>query len=124
MPQPMPEPPYYAVIFVSRRPSSPSSSPAAVTPQDHSNEYDQTATRMVQLAEGQPGFLGLDSARNPDGLGITVSYWSSLEAIAAWRQHAEHRLAQDRGNREWYLHYELHVARVERSYQGPRAAPV
>jgi heme-degrading monooxygenase HmoA len=74
------------------------------------------AERMIELARQQPGFLGVESARGDDGLGITVSYWASEEAITNWRQHAEHKIAQSLGRREWYARYELRVARVERAW--------
>jgi heme-degrading monooxygenase HmoA len=101
-----PEPPYYAVIFTSQR-------------TDVDDAYGAMADRMVELASQQPGFLGVESARDAGGLGITVSYWSSLEAIAAWKAHAEHRVAQASGRRKWYAHFELRVARVERASAGP-----
>jgi heme-degrading monooxygenase HmoA len=101
-----PEPPYYAVIFTSQRTSD-------------ENEYDDTAARMTELAKGMPGYLGVESARSSDGLGITVSYWASETDIANWKRHVEHRVAQDRGKNEWYQHYELRVARIERAYSGP-----
>jgi heme-degrading monooxygenase HmoA len=101
-----PEPPYYAVVFSSRR--------------THVDEgYGAVAQRMVDLAALQPGFLGVESARGADGFGITVSYWASLEAIAAWKAQAEHRLAQASGRRKWYAHFETRIARVERAYSGP-----
>jgi heme-degrading monooxygenase HmoA len=102
-----PEPPYYAVIFTSTR--------TAVD-----EDYGAMADRMVALASQQPGFLGVESTRGPDGLGITVSYWSTLEQIAAWKANAEHRIAQMAGHRKWYEHFETRVARVERAYSGPR----
>jgi hypothetical protein len=98
-----PAPPYYAVIFTSLR-------------TDGDQGYASMAERMVELAAEQPGFLGVESARGADGLGITVSYWASEEAIAAWRAHAEHRVAQETGRRTWYADYEVRVARVERAY--------
>jgi len=107
-----PEPPYYAVIFASQR-----------TPADVAG-YAAMADRMVELARQQPGFLGVDSARGPDGFGITVSYWTTLEAIAQWRAHLEHQAAQAQGKQTWYAHYELRIALVERAYgQTPEAAP-
>lgn len=95
-----PEPPYYAVIFTSLR-------------TEGDQGYAETARRMMELARLQPGFLGVESAR--DGLGITVSYWTSLDAIRAWKEHAEHRLAQQRG-RDWYAAFRVRVCRVEREY--------
>ena len=80
------------------------------------------AERMVVLASRQPGFLGVESTRGADGLGITVSYWSTLEQIAAWKADAEHRLAQSTGRLKWYKHFETRIARVERAYSGPRTA--
>jgi heme-degrading monooxygenase HmoA len=100
------EPPYYAVIFTSTR--------TAVD-----DGYGAVAERMVALAAQQPGFLGVESARGADGLGITVSYWTTLEAIAAWKAQGEHRVAQAGGHRKWYEHFETRVARVERANSGP-----
>ena len=101
-----PRPPYYAVIFTSRRREG-----------DHG--YGATADRMVELAALQPGYLGVETVRDASGLGITVSYWETEAAIAAWRRDAEHTLARERGRRDWYAHYELRVAKVERAYAGP-----
>jgi heme-degrading monooxygenase HmoA len=102
-----PAPPYYAVIFTSAR-----------TGVDEG--YERVAERMMALAARQPGFLGMESARGADGLGITVSYWTSEEAIRAWREQAEHRVAQSGGRQKWYSHFETRVARVERVSSGPR----
>ena len=82
--------------------------------------YGAMAERMVELAAQQPGFLGVESARDASGFGITVSYWTSEEAIAAWKANAQHRVAQAGGNKKWYEHFETRVARVERAYSGPR----
>lgn len=96
-----PPPPYYAVIFTSNR-----------TPIDAG--YAETAGRMVALAQSQPGFLGIDSARSE--IGITVSYWQSEEAIRAWYNNAEHQLAQRLGREQWYSAFHVRVAKVERAY--------
>lgn len=102
-----PAPPYYAVIFSSRR-------------TEVDDGYDAMADAMVELAAAQPGFLGVESTRGADGFGITVSYWASEADIAAWKANAQHRVAQAAGNRKWYAHFETRVARVERAYPGPR----
>jgi heme-degrading monooxygenase HmoA len=96
-----PEPPYYAVIFTSIR-----------KPADDDG-YAETARRMVELAESQPGFLGFESARQQ--LGISVSYWSSLEAIRNWKANAEHRQAQAAAHR-WYKAFRVRICRVDREY--------
>ncbi|MBY0460074.1 MAG: antibiotic biosynthesis monooxygenase [Gemmataceae bacterium] len=97
-----PETPYYAVIFTSVRCAGPD------------DGYGAMADRMEELARLQPGFLGIESARGADGLGITVSYWVTLEDVAAWGRHAEHLLAQQFGREKWYERYALRVCRVER----------
>ena len=89
-----PAAPYYAVVFTSLRTAG-------------DRGYGQMAERMLDLAAQQPGFLGVESARNADGLGITVSYWASEEAITAWKAHAEHKVAQETGQRTWYADYFL-----------------
>ena len=98
-----PEPPYYAVIFTSQRTSG-------------DQGYSLVAERMVELARDQPGFLGVEGTRNSDGFGITVSYWTSEDAIRQWKKQAEHLVAQENGKRLWYEDYSLRIARVERAY--------
>lgn len=95
-----PKPPYYAVLFSS-----------ILNRVD--DEYSETAERMIELAETMPGFLGAESAR--DGLGITVSYWESMDAIIAWKQHPEHVDAMKRGREEWYEAYTLRICKVEKT---------
>lgn len=97
-----PAPPYYAVIFTSRRGP------------DRAG-YAETAARMLALAAEQPGYLGVEQAGD-GAVGVTVSYWASLEAIAAWRAHAEHTVAQRQGRKRWYEAFAVRVCRVERAY--------
>lgn len=97
-----PKPPYYAVIFTSLR-------------TEDAKDYDETALRMVELAEKQKGFLGIESAR--DEIGITVSYWESLEAIKNWKMNTEHLSAQQKGRASWYSSYKTRIAKVERDYE-------
>ena len=96
-----PKPPYYAVIFSSLL-------------NDDIEGYGETAARMVELAAQQPGFLGVESAR--EGLGITVSYWADLESIKRWKANSEHRLAQKMGMKKWYSSYMTRIALVDRDY--------
>ena len=76
------------------------------------------ARKMEALAEKQPGYLGIESAR--DELGITVSYWESLEAIANWKSNADHLFAQEKGKTEWYKSYKVRICLVEREYEFER----
>ena len=77
------------------------------------------ADAMVSLASQQPGFLGIESARGSDGVGITVSYWSSEEAIRNWKRNTEHQVAQRLGKTQWYEGFVVRVAKVERAYGKP-----
>ena len=101
---------YYAVIFSSRL-------------VENAEGYAEMAGRMEELARQQPGFLGIESAREADGFGITVSYWESEAAIAAWKQHMDHQEAQRLGQEKWYESYQLRIARVERGYKSQRPTP-
>jgi len=99
-----PEPPYVAVIFTSVR-------------TEGDRGYAAMAARMEQLAAEQPGYLGIESAR--DRVGITLSYWVDEAAARAWKQVAEHLVAQQRGREAWYADYRVRVAVVQRDY-GPQ----
>lgn len=96
-----PKPPYYAVIFTSLR-------------TEVDDEYGLMAERMAELAAQQPGYLGHESAR--DGIGITVSYWQSLDDIRNWKKVAEHLEAQRKGIKQWYSSYKTRICLVERDY--------
>ena len=91
---------YYVVIFTAKRSLS------------GDDMYEITADRMVTLAQQQPGFLGVESVRGDDGIGITVSYWTDRDAITQWRGHAEHMVAQAMGRQEFYDWYRIRIAEV------------
>ncbi|WPP40208.1 antibiotic biosynthesis monooxygenase [Paenibacillus hunanensis] len=97
------ETPYYAVIFTSKR-----------TEGDHG--YGKMADTMVDMAEQQPGFLGVESYRNAEGAGVTISYWSDLESIRNWKANPVHQLAQQQGKQQWYDQYSVKICKVERTY--------
>ncbi len=92
---------YYAVIFTSQRSDA------------EMELYGLTSNRMIELAQQQPGFLGVEAVREENGLGITVSYWRDRDAIAAWGAHAEHMVAQKLGRQEFYTWFQLRIAKVE-----------
>lgn len=102
-PVPAHEPPYYVAVFTTVR-------------SDDQDGYRETDARMEELVKEIPGYLGMDHAQTPGGLGITVGYFRDGDALARWRSDAEHRAAQRRGREQWYRSYTLHVAKVERSH--------
>lgn len=94
--------PYYAVIFTSKR------------TEGHHESYGEMAQKMTQLVQQQAGFLGMESAR--DTIGITISYWESLEAIQNWKANWEHLEAQNKGKIDWYEWYKVRICKIEREY--------
>lgn len=94
--------PYYAVIFTSKR-------------TDGDNGYSEMANKMETLAKQQPGFIGIESAR--ETIGITVSYWETLDAIKQWKENTAHLYAQERGKSDWYSYYNVRICKVEREYE-------
>lgn len=101
----LPETPYYAVIFTSKLQELDSEELA---------HYEKVAHRMVELASGQDGFLGVDSARND--VGITVSYWADIESIKKWKLNAEHSMARSQ-RKSFYKYYSTRIAAVEHQYE-------
>lgn len=102
------EPPYVAVIFSSLRPTGENT---------RKDGYGATATRMEELARKQPGYLGIESARDESGFGITVSYWKDEESAKSWKQVQEHLSAQKAGQKMWYQKYSVQIATVTRAYE-------
>lgn len=94
--------PYYAVIFSSERTND-------------VQGYSEMAIAMENLAKLQPGYLGIESAR--ESIGITVSYWESLEAIKNWKSNLDHLVAQKQGREQWYSWYKVRICKVEREYE-------
>ncbi|WP_299679822.1 antibiotic biosynthesis monooxygenase [uncultured Tenacibaculum sp.] len=93
--------PYYAVIFTT-----------ILT--DDIEGYHEMAEKMDNLAKEQEGYLGIESARSE--VGITVSYWKSLDAISKWKNNVEHTYAREMGRQKWYQQYQLRICKVEREY--------
>ena len=93
--------PYYAVIFTSKK-------------TDNIMDYDEMSKEMESLAKQQKGFLGMDSVCNE--IGITISYWDSIEAIKNWKENLQHQIAQKIGKETWYSEYHVRICKVEREY--------
>lgn len=100
-----PRPPYYAVIFTSRRTSG-------------DPGYHMAAARMADLAAQRRGDPGVEPVRDAPGVGMTVPYRGGADALALAhrRRGIEHAAARERGRNGWYGHYELRVAKAERAY--------
>lgn len=95
---------YYAVIFTSNL-------------SNDTADYSTVAYKMEELAKQQPGFLDVESVRDHSGLGITISYWESLEAIENWKQNVLHKEAKKRGREQWYENFHLRICLVEKEFK-------
>ncbi len=99
----LPDPPYYSAFFTSTLSADVSA-------------YEEMAEKMVDLAKVQSGFLGIESARNSNGFGITISFWSNLQSIQEWKSQTEHLLAQKMGREKWYAKFAVRISKVEKAY--------
>ena len=102
-----PKPPYFAVVFTSIN--------ADVDHTEHTEMYG----RMLELAQGYTGFLGIEPARNPDGTGVAAVYWKDRESIAAFARDPAHMVAKRKGREIWYRNYFIRICQVERDYGRP-----
>jgi len=110
MKPPLASPPYYVVAFSSTRTSD-------------DQGYDDMASKMVALAAQQDGFLGVESARDSNGFGITNSFWRDEASILKWKAAVDHIEAQHLGKDRWYSHYNVRIGIVERAYGFDRFEP-
>ncbi len=103
-----PKPPYYAVIFSSQR-------------MENKNDYDPMSKKMLQLAQQQDGFLGVESVSSKDGFDLTISYWDSLKSIQHWKEHAAHQAAKQKGKENWFRSFKTRICKVEQDYDFSRS---
>ena len=96
------KPPYFATIFTTQL-------------GDALEGYDEASDLMAELVEKYDGFMGMHSARDDDGYGITVCYWKTEDSITAWREDLEHQAVQLKGRGGWYSKYTIQLAEVKRS---------
>lgn len=97
-------PPYVAVIFSSKRTSC------------GDEEYASMSQQMLDAVASQPGFLGVESVRDHEGNGITVSYWTDLDAVRQWAKFPDHLKAQAAGKSGWYSEFEVRICQVKKSW--------
>ncbi len=90
------------------------------------NYFDLAASLRPEL-EQIDGFISVErfeSLATP-GRYLSLSLWRDERAVAAWKAHAEHRAAQQRGKDEIFARYRIRVAEIRRDYGSPgqRARP-
>ena len=79
-------------------------------------DYRAMAEEMLDRARTMPGFRDFKSFRAEDGERLSVIWWESPGTLAAWREDAQHRIAQRLGRERWYRYFRIDVAEVVRAY--------
>jgi len=79
--------------------------------------YAEMAQEMLDTAKSMPGFIDAKSFKAEDGERLTVVWWQDEATLHAWRTHARHLVAQQRGREQWYQYYTLEVAELRRTSQ-------
>ena len=79
-------------------------------------DYAATAAHLRELALRDFGcleFLAVTEGEQE----IALSYWPDEASIRAWKQQADHLMAQRLGRERWYASYSVEVAEVKRAYK-------
>lgn len=84
-------------------------------------QYLQMAARMRELALTQFGCIEFNAVSEGQQE-VALSYWPDEQSIMSWREHPEHKIAQQLGKLRWYQDYSVQVAKVERHYASKGAA--
>jgi heme-degrading monooxygenase HmoA len=82
--------------------------------------YQATFERMFEAVSAIPGFRGIEGFSGEDGSELAVAWFDSDEALAEWKRHPDHLVAQEQGRREFYTSYEITIADTDRQYGWPR----
>jgi heme-degrading monooxygenase HmoA len=81
------------------------------------SEIVKTGQRMFELASSMPGFLSYKDFVAEDGENVSIVEFESLETLAAWRDHAEHKVAQQQGREKFFAEYRIQVCMPVRAYE-------
>jgi len=82
--------------------------------QEHAAEFQALADRMLTLARAMPGFVSYKSFKSEDGERCSTIEFDTPRHLRAWREHPQHREAQQLGRERFYAEYSLHVGEMER----------
>lgn len=82
-------------------------------------ELEELSKRMYLLACKMPGFISYKDFAAPDGEYVSIVEFESLETLAAWRNHPEHKEAQHQGRERYFSEYHIQVCTTVRDYRFP-----
>jgi heme-degrading monooxygenase HmoA len=75
--------------------------------------------RMYALVTAMPGFIGVKDFQADDGEAMAIAEFDTLEHLMAWREHPEHKAAQERGRKEFFKEYSTQVCTTVRNSHFP-----
>lgn len=78
--------------------------------------------RMYELACAMPGFVSYKDFAAQDGENVTIVEFDTLEHLAAWRDHPEHKQVQQRGRDVYFSEYRIQVCTTVRDYDFKRGS--
>ena len=80
--------------------------------------YFEMAANLKPLLEEIDGFISVErfESTTVSGKYLSLSFWRDQAAVAAWRDQAEHGLAQGLGKSEIFADFRIRVASVLRDY--------
>ena len=76
---------------------------------EHAEEFGALAPKILDLASSMPGFRSYKSFTADDAERVSIIEFESLQHLEAWRDHPEHRKAQQLGRARFYAEYELQI---------------
>ncbi len=91
-----------------------------IRPQIDTAAMEGMGARMFELASAMPGFVAYKDFVADDGEFVSIVEFETLEHVAAWRDHPEHRVARDRGRDQFFADYHIQVCETVRDYTWQR----
>ena len=85
---------------------------------DHRGDYFDLAAALKPRLEQIDGFISVERFESLTDKGkiLSLSFWRDEDAVARWRNVAEHRAAQAQGRGGIFRDYRLRIAGVVRDY--------
>ena len=80
-------------------------------------ELAKVGERMYELVSSMSGYISHKDFTAEDGETVSLFEFDSLESVAAWREHPEHKEAQERGREEFFAEYHIQVCSPIRDYR-------
>jgi heme-degrading monooxygenase HmoA len=80
--------------------------------------YFDLAGSLRPELEKIDGFISVERFQSTTNAGkyVSLSFWRDAEAIARWRRHTDHQLAQTQGKSSIFADFRIRVAEVLRDY--------